>query len=517
MGIKGRGRSGTSRDSNPACLCCSSAHLVQCEPDEASGFTNPNVSPGTYASLRLKLDAWSSAVQRGQKCSSPTRRLPSRSWGPIRPRVCSWFRAPIRHECQTAQCHIFVAASHQTRLDTRSKARRPIKVGIEGRGRSGTSRDSNPACLCCSSAHLVQCEPDEASSFTNPNVDPGTYASLRLKLDAWSSAVQRGQKCSSPTRRLPSRSWGPIRPRVCSWFRAPIRHECQTAQCHIFVAASHQTRLDTRSKARRPIKVGIKGRGRSGRSRDSNPACQCCSSAHLVQCEPDEASGFTNPNVGPGTYASLRLKLDAWSSAVQRGQKCSSPTRRLPSRSWGPIRPRVCSWFRAPIRHECQTAQCHIFVAASHQTRLDTRSKARRPIKVGIKGRGRSGRSRDSNPACLCCSSAHLVQCEPDEASSFTNPNVSPGTYASLRLKLDAWSSAVQRGQKCSSPTRRLPSRSWGPIRPRVYSWFRAPIRHECQTAQCQRGLKRACWYYEGAVTHSSSRVDIKFFDKKSV
>ncbi len=47
----------------------------------------------------------------------------------------------------------------------------------------------------------------------------------------------------------------------------------------------------------------------------------------------------------------------AWSSAVQRGQKCSSPTRRLPSRSWGPIRPRVCSWFRAPIRHEGKTAQ----------------------------------------------------------------------------------------------------------------------------------------------------------------
>ena len=104
----------------------------------------------------------------------------------------------------TPQCRVFVAASHQTRLDTRSKARRPIKVGIKGRGRSGTSRDSNPACLCCSSSHLVQCEPDEASSFTNPNVGPGTYASLRLKLDAWSSAVQGGQrrqKCSSPTRR----------------------------------------------------------------------------------------------------------------------------------------------------------------------------------------------------------------------------------------------------------------------------------------------------------------------------
>ena len=104
----------------------------------------------------------------------------------------------------TLRYQVFVAASHQTRLDTRSKARRPIKVGIKGRGRSGTSRDSNPACLCCSSAHLVQCEPDEASSFTNPNVGPGTYASLRLKLDAWSSAVQGGQrrqKCSSPTRR----------------------------------------------------------------------------------------------------------------------------------------------------------------------------------------------------------------------------------------------------------------------------------------------------------------------------
>ena len=99
-----------------------------------------------------------------------------------------------------------------------------------------------------------------------------------------------------------------------------------------------------------------------------------------------------------------------------------------------------------------------VYVAASHQTRLDTRSKARRPIKVGIKWRRRSGRSRDSNPACLSCSSAQLVQCEPDEASSFTNPNVGPGTYASLRLKLDAWSSAVQGGQrrqKCSSHTRR--------------------------------------------------------------
>ena len=84
-----------------------------------------------------------------------------------------------------------------------------------------------------------------------------------------------------------------------------------------------------------------------------------------------------------------------------------------------------------------------IFVNVSDQTRLDTRSKAQRPIKVGIKGRGGSGKSRDSNPAGLCCSSAHLVQCEPDEASSFTNPNMGPRMYASLRLKLDARSSAI--------------------------------------------------------------------------
>ena len=79
---------------------------------------------------------------------------------------------------------LFVAASHQTGLDTRSKARRPFKVGIKGRGRSGTNRDSNPAGLCCSSAHSVQCEPDKASSFTNPNLGPGTYAGLWLELDS---------------------------------------------------------------------------------------------------------------------------------------------------------------------------------------------------------------------------------------------------------------------------------------------------------------------------------------------
>ena len=39
------------------------------------------------------------------------------------------------------ECSIFANASHQT------QARRPIKVGIKGRERSGTSRDSNPTML----------------------------------------------------------------------------------------------------------------------------------------------------------------------------------------------------------------------------------------------------------------------------------------------------------------------------------------------------------------------------------
>ena len=79
---------------------------------------------------------------------------------------------------------LFVAASHLTGFDTRSKARRPTKVLIKGRGRLGTNRNSNPAGLCCSSAPFVQCEPDELSSFINPNVGPGTYAGFWLELDS---------------------------------------------------------------------------------------------------------------------------------------------------------------------------------------------------------------------------------------------------------------------------------------------------------------------------------------------
>ena len=47
-----------------------------------------------------------------------------------------------------------------------------------------------------------------------------------------------------------------------------------------------------------------------------------------------------------------------------------------------------------------------LFANVSNQTGLDTMSKAQRPIKVEIKG-GVPGRSRNSNPAGLCCSLNH--------------------------------------------------------------------------------------------------------------
>ena len=53
----------------------------------------------------------------------------------------------------------------------------------------------------------------------------------------------------------------------------------------------------------------------------------------------------------------------------------------------------------------CET-DSHLFVAASHQTRLDTRSKVRRPIKVGIKGG--EGREQAETRTLLVCA-AHLL------------------------------------------------------------------------------------------------------------
>ena len=50
-----------------------------------------------------------------------------------------------------------------------------------------------------------------------------------------------------------------------------------------------------------------------------------------------------------------------------------------------------------------------VFVAASHQTGLDTWSKARRPIKVGIKGRGRFERAEIRN--LLVCAAHQPTKC----------------------------------------------------------------------------------------------------------
>ena len=80
---------------------------------------------------------------------------------------------------------IFVAASHQTGLDTRSMTRRSTIVGILG---EGTNRGSNPAGLSWSSAHLMQRGPDEPSwswtkvsmmQLTHPKVAQSKLEALR--------------------------------------------------------------------------------------------------------------------------------------------------------------------------------------------------------------------------------------------------------------------------------------------------------------------------------------------------
>ena len=79
-----------------------------------------------------------------------------------------------------------------------------LKVGIERWGRSGTSRGSNPAGLCCSSTHLVQCGPDEPSWSWAQIWVQSHISAYSLNWTARFSAIQGGQRCqccSSPTRR----------------------------------------------------------------------------------------------------------------------------------------------------------------------------------------------------------------------------------------------------------------------------------------------------------------------------
>ena len=61
---------------------------------------------------------------------------------------------------------------------------------------------------------------------------------------------------------------------------------------------------------------------------------------------------------------------------------------------------------KGKVEKPWERSSTRIFVAASNQTRLDTRSKARRPIKVGIKGRG--GRER-AETRTLLVNAAHRL------------------------------------------------------------------------------------------------------------
>ena len=93
-------------------------------------------------------------------------------------KIRGWGLFIMTLQCSICLYLLFVAASHQTGLDTRSMTRRPIIVGIWWRGRSGTSRGSNPAGLCCSLTHSVKCGPNEPSCFLDPNLGPGTDTGL---------------------------------------------------------------------------------------------------------------------------------------------------------------------------------------------------------------------------------------------------------------------------------------------------------------------------------------------------
>ena len=137
------------------------------------------------------------------------------------------------------------------------------------------------------------------------------------------------------------------------------------------------------------------------------------------------------PIAGPKPNAAGSSKMPRTPSAfpfsgrLRRRAINLTPQKRVKAWGDGPLRPEVMylvvehtrtnsaasnhSRSRAP-HHRTQSKRSAksvpIFVAASHQTRLDTRSKARRPIKVGIKRRG--GRERIETRTLLV-SAAHRL------------------------------------------------------------------------------------------------------------
>ena len=66
-----------------------------------------------------------------------------------------------------------------------------------------------------------------------------------------------------------------------------------------------------------------------------------------------------DPNLGQGTDAWLKLKVDSKVQCYTRGTKVSMlqlAYLKVVQPKLGAFRPRICHWFRYPIQHECKTA-----------------------------------------------------------------------------------------------------------------------------------------------------------------
>ena len=130
-----------------------------------------------------------------------------------------------------------------------------------------------------------------------------------------------------------------------------------------------------------------------------------------------------------------------------------------------------------------------IFVSASHQTGLDTRSNYPKVDFSGGLGEGKVGHEPRLGP---CWSSNPLVQRGPDEPSwSWTQIWVQV-IMLDYSLNWTVRSSAIQGGQRCqscSSPTQRWPNRSWRPFD--LESLISIPVRRECQTAQLKKAASK--------------------------
>ena len=130
----------TSRSSCSTWLCWSSASLMQCGPNRPNWIWTQIWVQARMPDYRLNWTARSSVIQslkRWQWCSLPTRRWPSWSRGSysLKSAIEHWpsstdARQSAEKPLREAQLLIFLSASHNTGLDTRSMTRRSIILGI---------------------------------------------------------------------------------------------------------------------------------------------------------------------------------------------------------------------------------------------------------------------------------------------------------------------------------------------------------------------------------------------------